>query len=537
MSCRNVCAVLLLIATAPAYSGQAEDDGTSSAPPAVTGIARGSLNPAKHGLTLPNKPKVMLIPVSDEETTYDGYIDPWQAHFIERRLHRAEQEKYDLVILQIHTNGGLVDSCEEINNAIKNCKVPVVAFVQNKALSGGAIISLGCKAIVMTPTSRIGAAKAVIPGMDVGKDMRQKLDSNMRALAISYCEQNGYPCPIAIAMVDSEVKLLETSDPKNRFMLGESYDVMAVKPAVTKIWKDKDQILTLTATQAVDAGLASGIAADESEIYSGLNIAPSLIEEATITPAEKAARFLSHPLWRVALALIGVIALLWEMKSPGHGVGYITFAFCLGLFFWLQIFSANAGLAELVMFGVGAAIVAMEVFVLPTFGIGLIAGFGLIIVSIVLSFVPERVSLWRAIQGGASSGDLQLLKEAFMWGTITMMTLVAAAITGLLRGAKLPGLSRLALQTENRGTTTSEGVAAALADVASSATGSASELVGQRGQAETVLRPAGKVRIDGSTYDAVSEGGFIDAGSEVVVLRIAAGTPVVRAVQQKVPGS
>ncbi|MCY3021952.1 MAG: NfeD family protein [Planctomycetota bacterium] len=56
-------------------------------------------------------------------------------------------------------------------------------------------------------------------------------------------------------------------------------------------------------------------------------------------------------------------------------------------------------------------------------------------------------------------------------------------------------------------------------------------LVGQVAVAETVLVPAGKVRLGGVTYDAVSDGAFIEAQSKVVILRVSSGNLVVRAVK------
>ena len=48
------------------------------------------------------------------------------------------------------------------------------------------------------------------------------------------------------------------------------------------------------------------------------------------------------------------------------------------------------------------------------------------------------------------------------------------------------------------------------------------------GVAETMLRPAGKVRLDGVTHDAVSEGGFIEPGSLIRVIRAQGSALVVR---------
>lgn len=509
---------------------------------AQTGIAKGTLNPGKRGIQLRAKPRVMIIPIDDKETTKYGMIDAWQQHFVERRLRRAKDEKFDLVILEINTYGGSVDACRRINAAIANCPVPVIAYVKDIAFSGGALISLGSQMVVMTPTSQVGGAKVITLFGDLPEGMRQKEDALIRADVISLCEANrlksadgmtGHPIPIAVGMVNSDAEVYETNDVQKRFMLGEEMETLKVKPDIVKKWKNKSAILSLAANEAINVGFASGLARDYDELYLGLGIAPSYIDTADVTAAERVARFLSNPIWSVLLVLIGLVALVWELKSPGHGVGYIVFAFCLGIFFWLQVFADNAGLIEILLFGLGAAIIAVEVFILPTFGAGLFVGFGLVVLSLILAFVPEGVDIWKVFQGRASSSDVLLLKEGLFWATLTVLILVGTVITGLVKGAKLPGLSRLALQAEVRSTSTDyDEVAVATAGaVPQAARGSEIDaLIGQTADTETVLRPAGKVRLAGATYDAVSEGDYVDAGLKVVVLRVSAGTLVVRAV-------
>ncbi len=513
----------LFVLAAAAAEGDAPPD--NSAP---TGLARGSLNPAKRGVAIAPSGNVMVIPINDAESTKYGMIDDWQAGFVERRLRRAADEKFDLVILEIDTNGGSVAAFESINKAIETCPVPVVAFVKGKAFSGGAIISLGSKAIVMAPGSQIGGAKAVSLFGDLSPDMKQKVDSMMRAMVSNLCDANKYPCAIAEGMVNSDVEVHELTDPNNRFVNGEQLEQMekslTVKPVVVRKWKGKDQILTLTAREAVNAGLASGIAVDAEEVMTGMNIAAKTFERAEVTTAERVSRFVSHPIWAVIMVLVGLVALFWELKSPGHGVGYILFAFCMGLFFWQQVFAQNAGLIEICCFGIGAVMVAVEIFILPGFGAAGFAGIGLILASIVLAFLPESVSLSNVFRGKVSPWEMERVTAGLKWASMTLVAIVAVVITGLIKGARLPGISRLALQTQV-GTPAMAGAggAAALAAPPLSA------LVGQHGAAETVLRPAGKVRLGGVTYDAVSEGSFLEPGAAVVVMRVTGNGLVVRA--------
>ena len=490
-------------------------------------VTKGSFNPAKRGIVLPPNPKVMVIPVNDANTK-EGYIDEWQAAFIERRLKTAKNEKYDLVLLEINTWGGLVDSCSRINSAIANCGVPVVAYVRTKAFSGGAILSLGCKAIVMEPGSQIGGALAVYMGHDLNKDMRIKENSTMAASVKVLCERNNYPIPVAQGMVDSGIDVLETNDPKQRFMTNLDYDIQGVKPIVLKKWKAKGEILTLTANEAVNTGIACGTANEIDEVMLGLGIPSAKVELYDISASEKAARALSHPLWRVLFVVIGLISLFLELKSPGHGAGYLGFALCMGIFFWLQIFASNAGMIELVLFGAGSALVALEIFVLPGVGVLGFAGFVLLMASIVLSFLPEGVSISNIWTGKGQSWEMELLNKGLMWSAITLISIVGVVIVGLLKGATLPGLSRMALTAQVGGTSKSGGPAVPGGATANAARLVLDSLIGQNGTVETVLRPAGKVRLNGVTYDAVSEGGFLKPGVPVVVVKTSANSLVVR---------
>jgi membrane-bound serine protease (ClpP class) len=528
--------------------GSAEDDADADLDSGMViplGISRGSLNPAKRGLNLPLKPKTMVIPINDRDTTKYGMIDDWQASFVDRRLKRAKAEKFDLVILEIDTNGGSVDACERINRSIAECGIPVIAFVKGKAFSGGAIISLGCKAIVMAKGSQIGGAKAVdMFGGDVGESMRQKIDSMMMAMVSNLCDVNKHPKPIALGMVNSDIEVYEIRDPKVRFVTGEELaqmeKVRGSKIPIVRQWKKKDSILTLTAKDAVNSGLAMGLAADVDETYTGLNIAPASVDYAMITPAEKTARFVSNPLWRILLVLIGIVALFWELKSPGHGVGYITFAFCLGLFFWMQIFANNAGLWEVILFGVGATALAVELFILPGFGIAGFIGIGMILISIIFAFLPEHINLSNLFKrDGLSPWEAEALGTALRWAFLALISIATVIAVGLIKGARLPGLSRMALTAEiSGGVQTNENVAGTSGGVLAMAPGTTrmtpgtekSMLIGQQGSTETVLRPSGKVRLEGVTYDAVSEGAFLEAGIKVVVLRVSANGIVVRAV-------
>lgn len=519
----------------------------TKAPPAKTGLSK---------IKVPANAKVMVIPVNDTESTRYGMIDPWQAGFVGRRTREAKREQYDLIILEINTNGGMVASCEKINNSIADSGVPSVALIRGKAFSGGAIISLGCEAITMEPGSQIGGAQAVGLFGDLGADQREKARSMLVAMTRGLSEKHGYPETLARGMVDSEVKIYETDDPKHRFMTDEDLedwkknaDTRGPVPKTIRTVKDEGQILTLTSGEAVNSGIASSMVPNRDALLKSLGVTSPDLNVASITPTEKVARFLGHPLWLVLLVIIALVALIWEMKSPGHGIGYLIFGFSLGLMFWLAIFADTAGTLELILFLIGAILVAVEFFVLPGFGVAGFSGFALVLASIILAFIPEGAlqGIWPGT-GPANPFQADLVVEGAMWASVAMISVIVAIVVVLVGGIRLPGFGRLALGTDvgrskslvklveakepeppkkpapapvpaKGGTTTK-----ALPRV------DTGKLSGTTGVTETILRPSGKVRIGGASRDAIAEGAWIEKGRKVKVVSIGPTGIVVREV-------
>ncbi|MCW8131835.1 MAG: hypothetical protein KIS92_15925 [Planctomycetota bacterium] len=541
---RALPALLLIAAAAAAF-----DEGPPKPVPAPA-VRPGNANLSN--LKLPAKPRVMVIPVNDEESTRYGMIDWWQAKFVTRRLREARREKYDLVILEITTNGGVVGSCDKINQEIAENAVPVVSFVKNRAFSGGALISLGCQAIAMGPGSQIGGAQVIGLFGDLGHDERMKANENMIKGVLALAEKNGYPQAIARGMVDSNIEIFETDDPARRFVTDLDLENMkrpasrqGPLPQVVSKWKAKDEILSLTSEQAYASGLASGLYQDREALFTGMGVQPSEVYENGVTAAEKVARFFGHPIWMVLLVIVGLVALVWELKSPGHGVGFAIFGLCMGLFFWLAIFGDTAGTAEVLLFGLGALLLGVELFLLPGFGAAGFGGVAMILLSILLSFLPEGTlpSFFKA-PGEIQPFEAQQINYGMTWALVTLATFMTVVGFALYYGVKLPGLSRLQLRSavgpgEAAARDAAPGYTPAYPNTSKGPAAPAAEgppepaaaaLLGKEGVAESVLRPAGKVRLEGASYDAVTEGDWVEAGRKVKVLAVRGTGLVVRAI-------
>ena len=139
---------------------------------------------------------VYRVPI---QSTIDLGLPP----FIERAVEQAESEGADAIVFDIDTFGGRVDGATQIKDAILDSKVLTVAFINRRAISAGALISLSCERIYMTDGGTIGAATAVDMS---GKKGSEKVISYMREEMASTAESRGRSEEIARGMVDEELK-------------------------------------------------------------------------------------------------------------------------------------------------------------------------------------------------------------------------------------------------------------------------------------------------------------------------------------------
>lgn len=555
-------------------------------PPSASAAAQitPKIDLVKRGLALPAAPKVMVIPVT-EETTRWWMIDAWQAAFIRRRINKAEKLGCDLIILDIDTPGGGVAESEQIIKYLRQTDIPSVAFVSGKAFSGGALIALGCQAVVMAPVSQIGGALSVYLFGDLPPDHKEKARAHLTTLAKSLAQAGNYSEALLIGMVDREPTVIETdsAEAQYRFMLKENHalwekhpeqfggraapqELREVKKGLSE--KSLGEVLVLSADEAYRADLASGIARNTDDLLAAAGLQPAMVLDAAPGATEKVARFLGNPILKILLIIAGLVGLFWELKAPGHGVGYAFFALCLGAFFWLQFLADNAGWLELSLFLLGMALLAVEIFIIPGFGLAGFSGFACVIFSIIFAFLPESVGLAGLWSDDLSPADRTRVQNGAVYGATAIIGAVGTIIAAMLMGVRLPGFRRLALLAQIGGEQTtgetgddlrravereraerqreSEEVLAREARQAADeaeaaeaarenpakpkADSSLSELVGKIGTAETTLHPAGRVRLDGRRYDARTEGDFVEKGKPVRVLRVEAFGLVVREV-------
>ncbi|HET6568350.1 MAG TPA: NfeD family protein [Rhodothermales bacterium] len=406
---------------------------------------------------------VYLVPI-------EGEIDNTMARYVDRAVASAEQADASLILLRIDTYGGLLQAGDHIRKSLLNTTVPTVALIDRNAASAGALISYAADRIAMVPGASIGAATVVEGG--TGEAAPDKYQSYMRGLMRSTAEANGRDPRIAEAMVD------------------ESVVVEGVKPA--------GKVLTLSAQEAERLGVADMIVDGRKDLLASLGVADQPVLQYQATGGERVLGILGSPLLHVLFLLMMLGGLYFELHAPGLGIAGFVALVGAALFFAPSYLLGLVQSWEAVLFGVGIALVLVEVFLIPGFGFAGITGIALVLFSILAMLVANV--------GFAVPNTAQIV-SAVATLAITLVLLVAL---GYSLGRYLPRselFNRLVL-------------ANAPDDGLLTLSDTADELLGRAGRAVTPLRPSGMAEIEGARVDVITAGEYVAAGTPVEVVNV-----------------
>lgn len=475
---------------------------------------------------LPDK-ALVVIPIQ-------GDIEPAMTAFVRRNVSKALEDGADLLIFDIDTFGGRVDSALQISSFIGSVQdAETIAFIRSGpegmgvSWSAGALIAMSCSAIYMAPGTSIGAAAPVILSPDGKSEAAgEKAVSAVRAQMAALAEKNGYPVEIALAMVDWDMELYEVED-GGAFRLMSASEIESREKSAPgtvvkgKLVSAKGKLLSLTAGEAERYGLSKGTAADFAALGKILDAGGPVIEMKKGL-ADAIVSFLTSGPVQGILILIGLVALFMEISSPGFGIPGTVAVIC-----FLAIFGGNSllgtvGSLELILFLAGVGLFAVEIFVLPGFGITGISGLVLIGLSLILSMqdfiIPDVPWKWDLFYR-----NLLIVASGLIAGLAGVGVLILTA-------PKLRMFDRLTLKTFIRGTAggpeTSGKEEEAFEEVPAS-------MAGKRGLAVSILRPSGKAEFGGVVYSVEAEGEFVAQGTRVEVVRVRGNRIIVKPVGTK----
>ncbi|MDR2047890.1 MAG: nodulation protein NfeD [Treponema sp.] len=463
-----------------------------------------------------------------------GDIAPSLVTFVRREARKAAAGQAKYIIFEIDTFGGRVDSALQITSFISSIKdARTIAWVRNSensmgvSWSAGALIALSCADIYMAPGTSMGAAAPVTLGADGTTEATgEKTVSAVRAQIAALAEKNGHPTGIALAMVDYDVELWEVKvDGVTKALSGAELERLEGEKKQTGLPRELEKVavispvgklLSLTAGEAYRYGLARGLAEDRGALLGALGAA--VVEESVPSAADSLIALLVSGPVQAVLILIGLVMVFLEIQSPGFGIPGTVAIIAFLLVFGSSALLGKVGSLELVLFILGLGLLAVEIFVLPGFGVAGVSGLVLIAFSLIFSmqdFVIPRFE-W----------------EWNLMGRNTMVVVLAliAAITGIaviaLLGPKTKIFDRIMLKTQISETASDGGGWKNDGGIESDY----NALLGKTGKAVTVLRPIGKALVDGETYQVEADGSFIETGVEIIITKIKGNTIVVRSI-------
>ena len=404
-----------------------------------------------------------------------GIIELGLAPFIERAIREAEAAGARAIVLDIDTPGGRVDAAERIADAIADSQVPVYAFVNRRAFSAGALISLATQGIYMRPGSVIGA---VTPVDGAGKKASEKIVSAMRSEMRALAEARGLDPAVAEAMVDESLAI----------------------PDVV----DAGKLLTLTTEEAVGLGYARETE-DFDTLLDDLELSGAAVQDLEVNWAERLVRFFSHPMVAPFLLSLGFLGLIIEIKTPTVGLAGAAGLLSLSLFFGSHLILGLAGWEDLLVFGAGVLFLVAEVILIPGFGV-----FGLI------GIVGMGAGIYMSLLG-----SLPTVEDFSRAGGVLSTTLLLLLVTAWALLRYLPKSTRLYRAGVLLGTRTDKALGYESAETRP-------ELVDREGVAMTDLRPSGVGLFDDERIDVVSESEWIDQGTPVRIVAAEGYRHVVR---------
>jgi membrane-bound serine protease (ClpP class) len=410
----------------------------------------------------------------------EGMIDNALARYVDRAIADAEGAGAAAVVFDLDTFGGLLDAADHIRTAILDTELPTVAYVDRNAASAGALIAYAADRIVMAPGASMGAATAVDA---TGEYASEKVQSYTRGLMRATAEANGRDGRIAEAMVDERV------------------EIPGVKPA--------GQLLTLTAEEALRLGVADAVAPTFDALLAELGMEGRPVHAHAASGVEQFLRFLGSPVVASILMLMMMGGLYFEMHSPGLGFPGLMALLGAALFFAPHYLLGLAESWEIALFAVGLVLLALEVFVIPGFGLAGVSGLVLVVGSLLVALVPN-------IGFAFPSGTEVARAAATLGATLLLLVLLAASL-----GRYLPRSARFHRLVLLPDLAAAEGYTAADTDAA---------LLGQTGRALSPLRPAGTAEIGGRRVDVIATGAFVPPGAPVEVVSVRGSRVEVRAV-------
>ena len=459
--------------------------------------------------------------------------------YVNAALSYYKKAKPTCIVLELNTPGGEVFSAQKISDALKDFDtqmgIPVIAYINNWAISAGALLAYSCRFIVVAKDASMGAAEPVLlsTGAEGMKEAPEKINSALRADFANrarFFDRNPY---IAEAMVDKDIILVERQG--QIIKLSSEDDIIKNGPDPDIIISPEGKLLTLTAEELIKYSVADQLllplqtepiteAEDGKGVYS---LAKSQLIEikplASLMPCDihtfemdwqtRFLAFLSTPAISSILFLAMMVGFYIEISSSTFGVAgviattslffILLSSYALEAIYWLE--------PLLLFFGIG--LLMLEIFVFPTLGLLGFLGTLFMIIGLVAMMLPGLESVHFSGSSVNAAGDYVLSRLSWLSVSFLVGCVIIVALSRYMM-PRIRLMQRIVLQdtpllaTGEHDMKMHEPVAAE------------KPKIGDIAIVAAPLRPAGKIMINDVEIDALSVGGYIEKGQKVKILQI-----------------
>ncbi len=456
--------------------------------------------------------------------------------FVKSALDHYKEVRPIFIILELNTPGGQVFASQKIADALREMDteldIPVVCYINDWAISAGAMLAYSCRFITTDQIAAMGAASPVMQTAEGVQAASEKVTSALRADFANRAAFFGRNSAIAEAMVDEDIILvlrhgkfitLDTEDQIRRD--GASPDIVI---------SGKGKLLTLNARQLIEYGVADleleparlplitteeraeGRWPGEKELLFHQEFfkdIPNVVVDTYQADWRIAfLAFLANPMVASALFMGMMIGFYVEFNSPGFGIPGGVGVGCLFLILLSSFAMEAVNWLEVIIICVGIALILVDLFLIPTFGIVGVFGIILFIGGFFALMIPGLEDFDYDFDTNTLNPAAEYAVERLGW--LALGLILSVIVIVLLARYVFPALapySRFVLYGGEE--SVSEGYF-------SGEDPKKLPPAGSEGEAMTDLRPSGKVFIDGKMYEAVSDGEYISKGAKVQVLRL-----------------
>jgi len=449
--------------------------------------------------------------------------------FLERQIDRAIKQKKNLIILEITSPGGLLSASEHLAMKlaeINSNKINTVAYIPAEAYSGATIIALGCNEIYMRPSASMGdAAPILIKQGQQFERAPEKILSPLKTTMRQLAKLRNRSPGLLQAMVDKDFVVYRATQQDNprgepRYKTEEEIlDSAGLWIRGPKVPESKlGNLLTVKGERAAELHLINRTVADFDELKAQLGIPQEMeLMPMEITWVDSLIFWLNNGYIKGLLLVFGIACIYLELHFMSGFLGIMA-ALCFSLFFWSQFMGGTAGWLEIVLFLLGIGCVALEIFVIPGFGVFGVSGGLMLLSSLVLASTTfgniDPSENMRQFTRSSSTVAAAIVVVVVFAMTVNRFLPSIPLLNKFLLSP--PGSPHLDAEYEPQ---LEQGI---LDD--------AQMLVGRHGKAVSVLRPAGKIEVDGKYFQVVSDGPYISVGDQVEIVEVTGNRIVVRRV-------